>query len=1340
MISGTIRLRGHFALILLVLSVSGICAPKPATPPPPPAEVLIIHDSLPGPIPAGLVDAYNILDLLGHFGLKGQVVSLEEYRQGEISRHKFVIMLGVDDRKVVYPHQLLGDVRTTQVPVFWIGKHLEDLAADGQFTRRIGFRLSGPGMPHGANSVVYRGATLLKNDPYLFPLEILDTVKVQVYATAQGAGAKSWPYMVRSGTFWYCADTPFGFAGQGDRYLAFCDILHDFFRMPHQEERNALVRLEDVSVEEDPENLIKVADFLSERKIPFQISLIPIFRDPENKEEIYLSDRPEFVRAIHYMMSKGGLVVMHGSTHQYRGKSGDDFEFWDDLGSKPISGDSPALVERKLREGLEECFKNGIYPVTWETPHYVGTDLDYQAFSRYFNSAYENVCSLDRADTGHFFPYTSVDRFGRFIIPESLGFISVEKPEADAELLVKNCGRLQAVRDGVASFFFHPFLDIKYLEKCVDGIEGLGYKFISIGDYDLRVQLGDFLVQTYTGSVQLPVHGLYLHRFTLHNDGRKTGESYSQRQLDTVVRDPGVVPPDAILVMEGVPEVTTEKEPVPPSMWSRLRTWVQTKFERRIPGSYMLRQPQALILWDDTLEHAEWNDQKSYESALSAFGFLVSRINWKEYGSPPDRETVVIVPGAVATRLAPAQAQSIQQFVRDGGRLVLDGPSALSESLGIRSEKRAIKVHSVLDMLYSNKDNGSRRAVWNPPAEVTRFNVRNPLAIYAMDEVSELPLAVINGYEQGRLLYLGARLDPTTPLGYTRYPYFAHYVLKGFGLRLPVQRAQLELYFDPGAGNRASVDIDRLAEEWRKQGVRAVYAAAYHFWPSWTYNYAHLVDVCHKNGILVYAWFELPHVSRKFWDDHPEWRAKTATGADGEVGWRLHMDLDIPECREAVFAFVEDFLKQYRWDGVNIAELNYDTDNGPENPAKYLPMGAVTRSDFKGTGGFDPILLFKPNSPYYWRKNPSAFKKFSDYRSRRVLDWHNALLERVVPLAHERDMEIIVTMLDSLHSRTLTRDTGVDSNSIVSLMGRFPFTLQVEDPAHFWTESPDRYARFTETYLGLVHDRRRLMFDINVVDRDITHSHSPTSLCVGTELAHALIAATTASGRAGIYSEVSVPFEDLVVLSNVLAHDARVERRWDSWSTEAEQSVQVATPGNWQNFRVDGKLWPGWGENEMMIPGGSHSISEVKPKWTLVDTSVLDIRLVRFTGNLETLEPTDRGLEFTYDTYMKSLALLNRQPFAVIVDGQSWWEKPIPFAGFWSVRLPRGRHRVEVVADSTASVILDTTSLYSSHLIVIFGAVACGLMILIYLAILARRAFGRAGGRREPDLTHVPKS
>jgi len=1134
------------------------------------------------------------------------------------------------------------------------------------------------------------------------------------------------PYIVRSGSFWYCADSPFSYTEEGDRYLVFCDILHNFLNVPHQEERKALLRLEDVSIEEDPDQLREIADYLYSRKIPFQIALIPIFRDPKENLDIYLSDRPQFVRAVRYMVSKGGTVVMHGATHQYRGRSGDDYEFWDEIPDKPVQGDTRALVEQKLRMGLEECFKNGIYPVTWETPHYVASAVDYQTIAHYFSASYERVVSVNSAESGHFFPYPTVDRFGRFIIPECLGFVAREKPDPDE--LVANAERLQVVRDGVASFFFHVFMDQAYLVKILDGIEGMGYRFISIRDYDVRLQMDERLVQTYTDPISLSIQGRYLHRFLMDAQGRQSAESYSDKPLTAVVKDPGLVPDDAILVMEGVSEVQSIKEPPPPTAWDDFKEWLGKKFKERPAEGSIATPPQAIVLWEDNVSKGDWNNQNSYVAALSTVGIQVSTRKWNALASGSiDNDVILVVPHGVATKLSSAQVSRIAAFVRDGGRVVLDAPSALSQELGIRPEKRSLLIKNLVDMLYANQEFKTQEATWNTPVDVTRFKVADQLTVYAQDKESELPLAVTGRLGRGRFVYLAARLDPITPLGYTRYPYFVHYVLEGFNLKLPVDRAQLEMYYDPGSAKRGGADIDRRAESWRQMGVRAVYASAFVFWPKWdSYDYAHLIDVCHKNGILVYAWFELPHVSVKFWEEHPEWRAKTATGADGLIGWRHHMDLDNPDCREAAFAFAEDMIRKYPWDGINIAELNYDS-AGPENPSLYLPMGAPIRTAFKALGGFDPIQLFSADSPYYWRQNPTALKKFEEYRTYRVLAWHRSLLERITPLARERDMEIIVTMLDSLHSPTVGRDTGVNSRLIVNLMDQYPFTLQVEDPASFWAQSPDRYKKFGETYLALARDPKRLMFDINVVpNRDITHSLAPTSTLSGVELAQTLVSALQPTGRAAVYMEGTMPLEDLQMLSKILAHKARVERRWNGWVTESDKSVELDAPGSWQNFRVDDGIWPGWSDTHILLPAGSHRITAAQRKFSFLDASVLDVRLVRFTGNLDTLVPTERGLQFGYDSQLRTIALFNRKPFEVLVDGQRSAEPPIHYSGFWSARLPRGKHNVEIIADNAATVILETTSLYSSTLIVIFGGVACGLMLLLYMSILARRAISRA--------------
>jgi hypothetical protein len=44
--------------------------------------------------------------------------------------------------------------------------------------------------------------------------------------------------------------------------------------------------------------------------------------------------------------------------------------------------------------------------------------------------------------------------------------------------LVASAKRNLVVRDGVASFFYHPYLGTSYLKQSVEGIQGLGYTFV----------------------------------------------------------------------------------------------------------------------------------------------------------------------------------------------------------------------------------------------------------------------------------------------------------------------------------------------------------------------------------------------------------------------------------------------------------------------------------------------------------------------------------------------------------------------------------------------------------------------------------------------------------------------------------------------------------------------------------------------------------------------------------------------------------------------------------------------------------------------------------------------
>ena len=74
-----------------------------------------------------------------------------------------------------------------------------------------------------------------------------------------------------------------------------------------------MIRIGDISVFDNPDRLREIADILSSRDIPFMVGVIPFFVDPGEGIRVSLSDKPDLVDALQYMVRNGGTIVMHGS-------------------------------------------------------------------------------------------------------------------------------------------------------------------------------------------------------------------------------------------------------------------------------------------------------------------------------------------------------------------------------------------------------------------------------------------------------------------------------------------------------------------------------------------------------------------------------------------------------------------------------------------------------------------------------------------------------------------------------------------------------------------------------------------------------------------------------------------------------------------------------------------------------------------------------------------------------------------------------------------------------------------------------------------------------------------
>lgn len=1310
--------------MLLLPSVRLLCV---ATPDDAEASstVAVIYDGPSNVTGQSYIHSLYLRNLLTHFDLKAALIPLTDYQRGQLSDYRdgFLLLSGPT---TIVPPALLSDIRSTDRPFAWLGGHIDQLLDMRGARKQYGFNFVEYRKDLQYTSVFYKQTMLPKPDPDLNIVSIQNPKVAQVIATAVNTQKVSSPYVVRSGDFWYFADRPFSYWGEGTRYLVICDLLHDILGINHAASMRAMVRIEDVSVDDDPADLVKIADWLSDRHVPFSIALIPIFRDPAHSLEIHLADRRATVDAIHTMVAKGGTVVMHGITHQVHGLSGDEYEFWDELGNRPVGGDSADFVRRRLRMGFAECFANGIYPVAFEVPHYGASEIDYRTLVKTFSLFYDRPMVVDDDTTAQMVPYPVVDQYGRHIVPETLGYLPEDDP--DPAKIIQGARMLRVVRDGIASFYFHPFLKQRLLEQIVEGLSGMGYHFISLRDFNGKVDFdGEYAVRTDSGDIELTPKSEYWKLQVFDANGRVARTDLSPAPVNGPVQLSAQVPPGGWATAECLkhPPASTEQAT---SWFKRISEWWDSSHPAPpSPPSTVIRNkfagpPGATILWLDNPRAPAGHNQQSYKTILEALGYQVRTLSVAKFREAPNSsDTILAVPYAAGMRLTDEQQRRLVRYLGAGGNVVADGAQPWVAKIGIAFSNHKMTVSSV-----SDPDHSDVPLSWRPQEQVKRFTAPENAHDLMDDRDSGQPVAVSGSYGAGHFIYLAANLDNYTNEGTSHYPYFPAYLGTTFGAVTSLRSQHIEVYFDPA--DRPGADLNRLATIWHRAGISTVHVKAWDFNKQYSFPYDEFVHACHRNGIAVYAWIVFPMVTPKMWDEHPEWREKTATGADGNVGWRYSMNFQDPDCFQAAMDWAKGLLRSTDWDGIDIAEMNFDADfDNYLRPDKFVPMNDIVRADFKKKAGFDPRELFRPGSRHYYKTDPAGMAKFQRYRQDIVVDWHRRVLSELEPMCQRRGMEVIVTMFDSLHDDYVKPALGVDSKRITGLMRQFPFTLEVEDPARFWMTSPERYRRFTATYLKLVPDRHRLMFDVNVVNnRDISSTHLPAETATGTELALTLLSASAASGRVVVYSEKTVSPQDWDLVQMMLNRPSSVSGGKTSMDVEAASSLEL-TPAEDPLYYVDGHLWPAVSEDGVLMPAGRHSVSSERAWWRILDTEEFQARILSSTADLLAAQADATGLTFRYHSPGRAVLVFDQQPNEISLDGNSV-SLPAERTGIdWAVDFPSGDHNVRVSTNTKAGVAIDVVGWASSWAIWAFGILATALMVVIYLQLRLQRLIKRSG-------------
>ncbi len=671
----------------------------------------------------------------------------------------------------------------------------------------------------------------------------------------------------------------------------------------------------------------------------------------------------------------------------------------------------------------------------------------------------------------------------------------------------------------------------------------------------------------------------------------------------------------------------------------------------------------------------------SWPAILSSIGLL---------NGPVGDAAVVVAPQGTSGS-ASAWAARVEQ----GTILLVEGESPLAAAFGFHAgSKPRVTVRSVEDLRAPKL-----RIIWGKALVLPVFEMPPEAKIFARERWEHAPLMAGFRRGAGAVLWIAARPDnppgelpakphapaepgtlmeprtttethaePNPGRGYERFPYILQ-ALADLGLEAPFRSNRLWAFFD--SSYRARVDLDYFAARWRASGISALHVAAWHYWerdPQGDEYLRQLIEACHEHSIAVYAWLELPHVSEKFWIEHPEWREKTALLQDAQLDWRKLMNLSNRAAFAEVSKGARELMTRFDWDGVNLAELYFESLEGFENPARLTPMNDDVRAEFQRSAGFDPVELFDAKTARYWSKNTAGLALFINFRAelarRQQIEW---IAELEAIRKTKPHLDLVLTHVDDRFDTTMREKIGADASRLLPMLAQHDLTFLIEDPATIWNLGPQRYPQIAARYQELTPSHDKLAIDINIVER--YQDVYPTKQQTGTELFQLVHLASAAFERVALYSENSIANPDLALLASAASTVDRAEQAGGKLVIESHRGVWVKWTGQ---ALVDGRLWPvvngsnGSNGSAILLPRGMHAIEPAAKAPAL--------RLIDFNGELQSASALEDGIEFAYRSSSRAMAQIERAPRKIEIDGV---EAHPQMAG-GVLLLPRGQHLVTI--------------------------------------------------------------
>ncbi len=610
--------------------------------------------------------------------------------------------------------------------------------------------------------------------------------------------------------------------------------------------------------------------------------------------------------------------------------------------------------------------------------------------------------------------------------------------------------------------------------------------------------------------------------------------------------------------------------------------------------------------------------------------------------------SVIVLPAGT-----PAATSTWRPRVEQGAILVLEGNSEFASALGIIPTPQRVPTRQIRD-----SHDESLSIIWERTLDLPVYTVPPNAKVFARERWSNAPMSA--GLRLGRGAVLWINVTPGQK-GHERFPYLLQ-ALQSLGLEPPFHSGRLWAFFD--SSYRLRADPDYLAARWRAAGIGALHVAAWHFYDPDPQRdeYLHkLIQAAHRHAILVYAWVELPHVSEKFWADHPQWREKTALLQDAHLDWRKLINLANPQCSQAVKQGISQLVHRFHWDGINLAELYFESLEGIDNPSRFTPFNDDVRAEFRSLHNADPVAIVRDKAHPL---RPKLLEFRAALAQRIQQDWLNEFARLRKSLPH---LDLVLTHVDDKFDSRIRDAIGAESDRLLPQLARHDFTFLIEDPATIWHLGPQRYPQIASKYLTPHQDK--LAIDINIVER--YQDVYPTKQQTGVELFQLVQLSSRAFPRVALYFENSIRKVDLPLLSSAAARVDKVDHVAGRLVLDSKFGAGISWSGP---AKVNGRLWPVASPEILWLPPGPVA---VEPASTPPPLRILD-----FNGELKTASASADAVELSYSASHRAIAILDRLPAAVEVDGTPANPPVLADKGRHSLLLPKGQHVVTFLLNS----------------------------------------------------------